>query len=73
MAKRKHPKEIFSVRRINRTWWIVQKIEDTHSSFVKIESTKVRSQANQYADDYVEKYYVDLYLKQQLQNQHNRI
>ncbi|WEH92900.1 hypothetical protein PYR77_06370 [Acinetobacter soli] len=39
----------------------------SNSSSKKVEKTQTRCVANQYADDYVEKYYVDLYLKQQMQ------
>ncbi|RKG35863.1 hypothetical protein D7V21_03065 [Acinetobacter guerrae] len=68
MAKRKYSKELFNVRRINYQWWVIR-ISPESSLMEKIEATKTRSQANQYADDYTEKYYVDLYLKQQLDQQ----
>ncbi|MEQ1298683.1 hypothetical protein ABLT94_12470 [Acinetobacter soli] len=66
MAKRKYQKELFSVRRIDREWWVVQQVDPT-VAVKKVEKTETRCVANQYADDYVEKYYVDLYLKQQMQ------
>lgn len=66
MAKRKYQKELFSVRRIDREWWVVQQVDPT-VAVKKVEKTQTRCVANQYADDYVEKYYVDLYLKQQMQ------
>ncbi|PZT89102.1 MAG: hypothetical protein DI627_02175 [Acinetobacter sp.] len=68
MAKRKYSKELFNVRRINRQWWVL--LYSPESGLIeKTEKTKTRSQANQYADDYTEKSYVDLYLKQQLEQQ----
>ncbi|MBJ9985091.1 hypothetical protein IAE19_06490 [Acinetobacter sp. S40] len=68
MAKRKYSKELFNVRRINRQWWVIR-VTPESGCLEKVEVTKTRSQANQYADDYTEKYYVDLYLKQQLEQQ----
>ena len=67
MAKRKYSKELFNVRRIHQQWWVVRSTPNSNQ-IEKIEATLSRSQANQYADDYTEKHYVDLYLKQQLES-----
>lgn len=63
MAQRKYSKELFQVRRISSKWWVVQ-IEQ--GQIKKVECAQTRSQANQYADDYTEKHYLDLYLQQQI-------
>ncbi|WP_130802610.1 hypothetical protein [Acinetobacter ihumii] len=70
MAKRKYSKELFNVRRIHRQWWVVRSTSDL-TQIEKVEATSTRSQANQYADDYTEKHYVDLYLKQQLESKNS--
>ena len=65
MAKRKYKSDRFQVRRINRQWWVLEQ-KSTAEAYVKLECVPTKTQANNYADDYIEQYYMNLYIQQQL-------
>jgi len=65
MAKRKYKSDKFQVRRINRQWWVLEKDLETNCYF-KHERVATKTLANNYADDYIEQYYINLYIQQEL-------
>ncbi|QLG82065.1 hypothetical protein HYI42_18260 [Acinetobacter baumannii] len=67
MAKRKYKSDKFQVRRINRQWWVLEKDLETNC-YSKHEQVATKTLANNYADDYIEQYYMNLYIQQQLKN-----
>jgi hypothetical protein len=60
MAKRKYKSDKFQVRRINRQWWVLEKDLETNC-YSKHEQVATKTLANNYADDYIEQYYMNLY------------
>lgn len=65
MAKRKYKSDKFQVRRINRSWWVLEKDLESNC-YLKHEQVATKTLANNYADDYIEQYYMNLYILQQL-------
>ncbi|MDC4705487.1 hypothetical protein NQ847_08340 [Acinetobacter baumannii] len=65
MAKRKYKSDKFQVRRINRQWWVLEKDLETNC-YSTHEQVATKTLANNYADDYIEQYYMNLYIQQQL-------
>lgn len=61
MAKRKYKSDKFQVRRINRQWWVLEKDLETNC-YSKHEQVATKTLANNYADDYIEQYYMNLYI-----------
>ncbi|MFU0452488.1 hypothetical protein ACMZ5C_18945 [Acinetobacter baumannii] len=59
MAKRKYKSDKFQVRRINRQWWVLEKDLETNC-YSKHEQVATKTLANNYADDYIEQYYICL-------------
>ncbi len=57
MAKRKYKSDKFQVRRINRQWWVLEKDLETNC-YSKHEQVATKTLANNYADDYIEQYYI---------------
>lgn len=61
MAKRKYKSDKFQVRRINRQWWVLEKDLETNC-YSKHEQVATKTLAN----NYIEQYYMNLYIQQQL-------
>ncbi|MFC1397706.1 hypothetical protein NYY63_07570 [Acinetobacter lactucae] len=67
MAKRKYKSDKFQVRRINRKWWVLEKDLESNC-YLKHEQVATKTLANNYADDYIEQYYMNLYIQQELKS-----